>query len=58
MISMRENVSDIGITPGLCLGLPAMAGVRSKRGAVQPALLGGLEGTRHASAGGWTHGRA
>jgi hypothetical protein len=34
MISMRENVSDIGITPGLCLGLPAMAGVRSKRGAV------------------------
>jgi hypothetical protein len=30
MISMRENVSDIGITPGLCLGLPAMAGVRSK----------------------------
>jgi hypothetical protein len=35
MISMRENVSDIGITPGLCLGLPAMAGVRSNRGAVQ-----------------------
>jgi hypothetical protein len=36
MISMRENVSDIGITPGLCLGLPAMAGVRSKTGFSSP----------------------
>ena len=33
-----RNVSDIGITPGLCLGLPAMAGVRSKQGAVHPTL--------------------
>src|SRR4051794_34889370 len=35
MISTLENVSDIGIATGLCLGPPARAGVRSKRGAVQ-----------------------
>src|ERR1700682_4418184 len=29
-----ENVSDIGVCLGLCLGPPANAGVRSKRGAV------------------------
>lgn len=34
MISTRENVLDIGIYPGLSLGPPARAGVRSKRGAV------------------------
>jgi hypothetical protein len=34
MISTRENVSDIGIAPGLRLGSPAKADVRSKRGAV------------------------
>src|SRR5690242_13341944 len=39
MTSTRENVSDIGIVPGLCLGPPARAGVRSKRGAVQDSLF-------------------
>jgi hypothetical protein len=34
MTSTRENVSDIGIAPGLSLGPPVRAGVRSKRGAV------------------------
>src|ERR1700738_2203120 len=33
--STFENVSDIGVCLGLCLGPPANAGVRSKRGAVQ-----------------------
>src|SRR5947207_5904948 len=33
--STFENVSDIGVCPGLCLGPPAKAGVRLKRGAVQ-----------------------
>src|ERR1700682_2143166 len=32
--STFENVSDIGVCLGLCLGPPANAGVRSKRGAV------------------------
>src|SRR5437764_2932403 len=32
--STFENVSDIGVCPGLCLGPPAKAGVRLKRGAV------------------------
>src|SRR5207248_9770172 len=35
MTSTFENVSDIGVCPGLCLGPPAKAGVRLKRGAVQ-----------------------
>jgi hypothetical protein len=30
-----ENVSDIGICLSFSLGLPASAGVRSKRGALQ-----------------------
>src|SRR5437588_6360599 len=34
--STFENVSDIGVCLGLYLGPPAKAGVRSKRGAVQP----------------------
>src|ERR1700676_2629304 len=34
--STFENVSDIGVCLGLCLGPPANAGVRSKRGAVHP----------------------
>src|SRR5215468_1131550 len=34
--STFENVSDIGTCLGLSLGPPAKAGVRSKRGAVQP----------------------
>src|SRR4051794_41651514 len=33
--STLENVSDIGVCLGLCLGPPASAGVRSKRGALQ-----------------------
>src|SRR5947208_16895249 len=33
--STLENVSDIGTCLGLCLGPPASAGVRSKRGAIQ-----------------------
>src|SRR5271168_4161120 len=33
--STFENVSDIGVCLGLSLGPPAIAGVRSKRGAVQ-----------------------
>src|SRR5689334_6424641 len=33
--STFEKVSDIGVYPGLCLGPPAKAGVRSKRGALQ-----------------------
>src|SRR5580692_6966180 len=33
--STFENVSDIGVYLGLCLGPPAKAGVRSKQGAVQ-----------------------
>src|SRR6202035_3229201 len=32
--STFENVSDIGVCLGLSLGPPAIAGVRSKRGAV------------------------
>src|SRR5580700_7460003 len=32
--STFENVSDIGVYLGLCLGPPAKAGVRSKQGAV------------------------
>src|SRR5271168_3035654 len=32
--STFENVSDIGVYLGLCLGPPASAGVRSKQGAV------------------------
>jgi hypothetical protein len=35
--STFENVSDIGVCLGLCLGPPANAGVRSKRGAVHRA---------------------
>src|SRR5215212_9364198 len=38
MTSTFENVSDIGVCLGLYLGPPAKAGVRSKRGAVQPLL--------------------
>src|SRR5262249_21064847 len=38
--STFENVSDIGVCLGLSLGPPAKAGVRSKRGAVQPLLSG------------------
>jgi hypothetical protein len=34
-----ENVSDIGVCLGLCLAPPAIAGVRSKQGAVQPGSL-------------------
>src|SRR5947209_12591501 len=34
MTSTFENVSDIDVCPGLYLGPPAKAGVRSKRGAV------------------------
>src|SRR5437660_12575265 len=33
--STFENVSDIGVCLGLSLGPPAIAGVRSKQGAVQ-----------------------
>src|SRR6478752_3706256 len=33
--STFEKVSDIGVSLGLCLGPPADAGVRSKRGALQ-----------------------
>src|SRR5271167_484284 len=33
--STFENVSDIGVYLGLCLGPPAKAGVRSKQGALQ-----------------------
>src|SRR6185437_10483821 len=49
--STFENVSDIGLCLGLCLGPPAKAGVRSKQGAVQigrdgligtSLLLGGM----------------
>src|ERR1700676_5210446 len=32
--STFENVSDIGVCLGLCLGPPAKAGVRSKQGAL------------------------
>src|SRR5437764_4354548 len=39
MTSTFENVSDIGVCLGLCLGPPAKAGVRSKRGAVHATLL-------------------
>src|SRR5881275_2758506 len=46
--STFENVSDIGVRPGQCLGPPAKAGVRLKRGALYPALpmpvLGHYEG--------------
>src|SRR4051794_27275120 len=35
--STFEKVSDIGVSLGLCLGPPAKAGVRSKRGALHPA---------------------
>jgi hypothetical protein len=34
MTSTRENVSDIGVTPGLCLG-PQAAPVSGRNGAVQ-----------------------
>src|SRR3954462_8764572 len=34
--STFENVSDIGVCLGLSLGPPAIAGVRSKQGALQP----------------------
>jgi len=34
MTSTRENVSDMGLVPGLCLGPRARPRVRSKRGAV------------------------
>src|SRR5205814_3482058 len=37
--STFEKVSDIGVCPGLCLGPPAKAGVRSKRGALQTFSL-------------------
>src|SRR5262249_30531899 len=33
--STFENASDIGVSLGLCLGPPAIARVRSKRGALQ-----------------------
>jgi hypothetical protein len=36
--STFENVSDIGVCLGLSLGPPAIAGVRSKRGAVHPHM--------------------
>src|SRR5262249_49270147 len=35
--STFENASDIGVSLGLCLGPPAIARVRSKRGALQAA---------------------
>src|SRR5207302_5302122 len=38
--STFENVSDIGVCLGLYLGPPAKAGVRWKRGAVQPCTVG------------------
>jgi hypothetical protein len=38
--STFENASDIGASPGLCLGPPAKTGVRSKRGAVQLTTSG------------------
>src|SRR6185436_18677419 len=38
--STFENVSDIGVCLGLRLAPPANTGVRSKRGAVQTALVG------------------
>src|SRR5512138_716616 len=43
--STFENVSDIGVCLGLCLGPPAKAGVRSKRGAVhsRPANSGPID---------------
>src|SRR5436305_15318167 len=34
--STFENVSDIGVCLGLSLGPPAIAGVRSKQGALHP----------------------
>src|SRR6266480_6018118 len=37
--STFEKVSDIGVCPGLCLGPPAKAGVRSKRGALHRGHL-------------------
>src|SRR5580700_10722015 len=37
--STFENVSDIGVCLGLSLGPPAIAGVRSKRGAVHQDML-------------------
>src|SRR5580700_3513869 len=41
--STFENVSDIGVCLGLSLGPPAIAGVRSKRGAVQELPSSALE---------------
>jgi hypothetical protein len=38
--STFENVSDIGVCLGLSLGPPAIAGIRSKRGAVQRGRVG------------------
>src|SRR5438270_2284745 len=43
MTSTFENVSDIGVCLGLYLGPPAKAGVRSKRGAVQPVKTKGTD---------------
>src|SRR3954467_10386947 len=37
--STFENVSDIGVCLGLSLGPPAIAGVRSKQGALQPSAI-------------------
>src|ERR1700704_458490 len=42
--STFENVSDIGTCLGLSLGPPAIAGVRSNRGAVHEAVLLRLAG--------------
>jgi hypothetical protein len=49
--STFENVSDIGVYLGLCLGPPAKAAVRSKQGAVHkdqrrfaPHVVGGTRG--------------
>src|SRR5512133_2896503 len=44
--STFENVSDIGVCLGLSLGPPAIAGVRSKRGALQRLKLPRFRGHR------------
>src|ERR1700733_6635740 len=41
--STFENASDIGVCLGLSLGPPAIAGVRSKRGAVQDRRRGAVQ---------------
>src|SRR5215475_11951911 len=43
--STFENVSDIGVCLGLSLGPPAIAGVRSKRGALHICKILGFDST-------------